>query len=187
MEFWLNHFLSAVSYILFFIPIYILTRLGYIYFLKKTLNLKRELIMFLFIMYIIALFSQTVFISLPNDISSILKFDFKGRINTYTFQVFIDSLRNYKLGNYSYFIINVLGNVFAFVPLGIFVPILFKNKKLFSLILIGFTLSLVIEIIQLTVIRATDVDDVMLNTIGTILGYLIYRFILIKIDICEKN
>ena len=63
-----------------------------------------------------------------------------------------------------------------FMPIGFFIPLLWKvsNRKV---IIIGFGSSLFIEICQLFLTRGTDVDDLILNTIGTILGLLLYRFL----------
>lgn len=70
--------------------------------------------------------------------------------------------------------INVVGNVAVFVPFGIAVPYLLGMR------LIRFTLSFiaalfVIEFLQLVLRRGSfDIDDVLLNTIGAIIGYFIY-------------
>lgn len=68
---------------------------------------------------------------------------------------------------------NCFGNVFLFVPLGFF--IVFLSKKYWKLrsILIGMYVSVLIEVIQLFNHRGTDVDDVILNTIGYCIGWLL--------------
>lgn len=67
-------------------------------------------------------------------------------------------------------------NVLMFVPLGIFIPSMCRSLDRFSYVsAISFALSLVIEISQLLNIRSTDVDDLIMNTIGAMLGYLIFR------------
>ena len=73
-------------------------------------------------------------------------------------------------------IINILGNIAAFVPLGIFVPIMFSNKyNYIKMAIICFDVSLCIEIIQLVSrVGCFDVDDLLLNTLGGFIGYLIY-------------
>ena len=45
-------------------------------------------------------------------------------------------------------------------------------------ILIGTLLSLFIEVIQIFIKRGTDIDDVILNTIGVLVGWLIFIFVL---------
>ena len=84
-----------------------------------------------------------------------------------------------KTGNWNLFWFNVIGNIVVFLPLGIFLPKLFQRcRKLLTVTVLSLELSLVIEITQLvTKIGSFDVDDLLLNTIGGILGYLIYSII----------
>ncbi len=85
-------------------------------------------------------------------------------------------------------LLNTLGNVIGFIPYGIFIPILFRRTDGFlKLLLIGFLTSLTIETIQLMFdVGVFDVDDLMLNTLGTILGYGLYRSVK-KIIVCERK
>lgn len=63
-------------------------------------------------------------------------------------------------------------NVLLFVPLGIFLPLLWKPyRKLWRAALFGFETSLLIELLQLFTYRATDVNDLITNTFGTLLGW----------------
>ena len=77
------------------------------------------------------------------------------------------------------FVVNILGNVLAFVPFGMMVPMLGrKNKKFIEVSLLCFELSLSIELIQLvTKVGAYDVDDLLLNTLGGMIGYMLYYII----------
>ena len=64
-----------------------------------------------------------------------------------------------------------------FIPSGILFPALYKRINSFwKTLFAGFLLSLCFEILQLPVItRATDIDDVILNTFGCALGYAVYK------------
>jgi len=74
---------------------------------------------------------------------------------------------------------NFWGNILLFVPLGIFLVLLFNQcQKLFVTAPIGMGISAVIELLQLFGVRSTDIDDVILNTVGTLLGYFIGRMII---------
>jgi hypothetical protein len=77
---------------------------------------------------------------------------------------------------------NILGNVAIFIPLGIFSAyVLREKKKIAAVICIG--ISLLFEIIQfITGSGAADIDDIILNTIGGIIGIVLYSFVLEKID-----
>ena len=81
-----------------------------------------------------------------------------------------------RTGNWDLFLLNVVGNIAVFIPIGVFFCKLFKRcKKLFPTALLTFELSLVIEIIQLlTKVGSFDVDDLFLNTMGGVCGYIIY-------------
>lgn len=70
-------------------------------------------------------------------------------------------------------LINIVGNVVAFMPLGFLLPLIADKKlKFFAVTLISFGLSLGIELTQLiTKVGSCDVDDLILNTIGGMMGY----------------
>ena len=87
-----------------------------------------------------------------------------------------------RTGSWRLFWWNVVGNVCVFVPFGAFLPALFaKCKRLFSVLLFTLELSFVVEIVQLvTKIGSFDVDDLLLNTLGGILGYFVYKIMAAK-------
>ena len=68
---------------------------------------------------------------------------------------------------------DIIGNFAMFIPTGIMTPLIYKNiNSLKKVVLTGFLISLIIEIIQLPfAVRASDVDDLILNTLGCLLGY----------------
>ncbi len=75
------------------------------------------------------------------------------------------------------FMVNIAGNIFAFCPFGFLLPVLNNKKRgILYVTLVSFEFSLFIELIQLiTRVGSYDIDDIILNTIGGILGYIIYR------------
>ena len=65
-------------------------------------------------------------------------------------------------------------NAVMFMPFGFMLPVLWEKCRTWSsTLLAGFFTSLAIEIIQLFSFRATDVDDLIMNTLGAYLGYVI--------------
>lgn len=76
-------------------------------------------------------------------------------------------------------LVNLLGNIIAFVPFGLFFPILSRpNRSFFKVSLISFEVSFLVEALQLlTRVGSCDVDDVILNTLGGMLGYLGFKMI----------
>ncbi len=75
---------------------------------------------------------------------------------------------------------NLVGNVIVFVPFGMFLPFIWKRFKNFAdTFLMGFLFSLGLELVQLfSAFGAFDVDDILLNVVGVIGGYVIYMLIL---------
>ena len=71
---------------------------------------------------------------------------------------------------------NLVGNVVVFMPLGMFLPWIWRRFRNFAdTFLAAFLFSLSIEIFQLfSAFGAFDVDDILLNCAGSIIGYLIY-------------
>ena len=76
---------------------------------------------------------------------------------------------------------NMAGNIFLFLPLGIFLPALFaKFDSLARVLLTAFALSAGIEAVQfisrlIGSFRTVDVDDVLLNTLGAAAGFFVYK------------
>ena len=76
---------------------------------------------------------------------------------------------------------NVL-NVIMFVPFGFMLPIMWNEFESFKkTVEVGFLFSLFIEIIQIFNFRATDLDDLIMNTLGTVIGFGIYYILFVKI------
>lgn len=66
-------------------------------------------------------------------------------------------------------------NIFMFMPLGFLLPLIWEDfRKIWKVAAVGLTFSFAIEICQLFCYRATDVDDLLMNTIGTVVGYVIW-------------
>ena len=76
-------------------------------------------------------------------------------------------------------LINVIGNSFLFLPVGIVYPIVYKKLNThLKVIAAGIGTSLAIEILQLPFFdRVTDIDDLILNSAGYLLGYGIYLLV----------
>lgn len=101
-----------------------------------------------------------------------LKSAFPFRIN---FIPFVNLLRYDSVRD---IIWNVVGNTAMFIPNGIVLPIVYKRLDNFGkVIAAGAFISLCIEVVQLPFAsRATDIDDLILNTLGAAIGYGIYKF-----------
>lgn len=71
---------------------------------------------------------------------------------------------------------NLFGNVIGFLPFGFILPVILdKMRSGWLIVLAGFGLSVTVEVIQLiTKVGCFDVDDMILNTAGAALGYLLF-------------
>jgi Glycopeptide antibiotics resistance protein len=74
------------------------------------------------------------------------------------------------------FLSNMFGNVIGFIPLGLIFPIINKRaRNFFFIVMISFEFSLLVETVQLVFkVGSFDVDDLILNTLGGMLGYLLF-------------
>ena len=74
---------------------------------------------------------------------------------------------------------NVIGNFSMFIPSGAVLPIVYRKLDSFRKVAgAGILLSLCIELLQLPFFqRTTDIDDLILNTAGVMVGYGIYSLV----------
>lgn len=75
--------------------------------------------------------------------------------------------------------LNLVGNVVAFIPFGMFLPVLFSRcRNFFLTLLFSLEFSLCVEIIQLVFkVGILDVDDIVLNTVGGCIGYILFLLV----------
>ena len=153
--------------------IWFLFRFIHIMFIKKRFEIKSEIVNVLYFISVMGIIGLTIFpimvINNPEDYT-----EFYVRNNYIPFSSINDLLEH------DYYMVplqNILGNILLFMPFGFMLTLKFKRmNSLFSVSLIGFTCSLLIEVIQLNLPnRAFDTDDIILNTLGTSLGLLMYK------------
>lgn len=71
--------------------------------------------------------------------------------------------------------INLFGNVLIFVPFGFFEALASRNRSFWTIMLDGFLVSLLVEVFQFVAkVGRFDVDDLILNTSGVVIGYIIF-------------
>ncbi|WP_164462153.1 VanZ family protein [Bacillus sp. FJAT-42376] len=75
---------------------------------------------------------------------------------------------------------NLLGNLAGFIPFGLLIPVLFKKmRKFWYMLLFSLLFSLTLEFIQLSLaLGVFDVDDLLLNTLGGGIGFILFRFMM---------
>ncbi len=135
-------------------------RLTYLIRNKQKFVVGNEIMMLTFIVYILCLFQ----IVTSQDVSGV------HGINLTIFK----ELTRYQVGS-RLFYRNIIGNIIMFIPFGFFTSYYLKLDKKRYIFYLALIVSVVIELIQLKIGRAFDVDDIILNLVGSILGYLLYR------------
>ena len=130
---------------------------------KKPFVLYKEIFLLFFLIYILCLFQIVTFEDQSLFISGNNLVPFK-------------EIMRYKVGS-RLFIKNVIGNVVMFIPYGIFASLYAKLDKPFHALCLVFFASVTVETTQLLIGRVFDIDDIILNVIGGLVGYGIYRLI----------
>lgn len=87
--------------------------------------------------------------------------------------------QHYDVVGCTLFLINIVGNVAAFMPFGFFLPIISRrSKKWYNTVMLGFGFSLTLETLQLIfMVGSFDVDDMILNTLGAAVGFTVYQIV----------
>lgn len=174
-----NYIVNIIPYMVIAVPIYLIIRFLMLRKSSRKFNLYHEIALLIFVIFVVGLASQIVIPKIELGINgniNILKNGTHG-INLLPLKVLFETYREVFINlNINYLIINFLGNIIMFMPIGFFIPLLWEipDKKI---IIVGFLFSLFIEVCQLFLNRGTDVDDLILNTLGTILGLLVYKFL----------
>lgn len=133
-------------------------RLAYIVKNKQRFCFYKELFSLVFILYVMCLFEVVT-----------MQDNNYGLLNIIPFK----EMFRYQIGS-RLFIKNIVGNVLLFLPYGYFVSYYLNLKKLKPAIILTVIVSLTIECVQLNIGRTFDIDDIILNTIGGIIGSMIY-------------
>lgn len=123
----------------------------------------KELLALAFVIYVMCLFYVVTFQDVSWSDSNFIPFK---------------EMFRYEFGT-TLFFCNVVGNMIMFMPYGFFVSYFLKLDKVFTMFILSLLTSLTIEFTQLQIGRVFDIDDIMLNVIGAIIGYFGY-LVLVK-------
>ncbi len=136
-------------------------RITYIIKNKTRFTLYEELLGLLFIVYLLMLFQVVT----EQDVISY------GN-NFIPFK----ELTRYHIGS-NLFYRNIVGNILLFAPYGFFTSYFLKLDKKRIAFTLTLIISLTIEGVQLLIGRCFDVDDILLNLVGGMLGYFVYKLL----------
>lgn len=175
------HMESMGGFMLLSLPLWLFLRTLWLMARQQSPRWGRELLLALFGLYLIGLASQTLMgASWRPEGMGLWKFA-QSRwqqgwgINLepgFTIRSMLEK------GSHGQKIINLAGNVVIFAPLGLLPPLLWKRcRHLWAALGLSAGVSCLIEFLQLFVGRSVDVDDVILNTLGGLLGYLLFCLI----------
>ncbi len=145
----------------------------FLIFIWKKFNIKKLIISSLFYFYIITVISVTIFPIPIQWLNEVWKYGWKN--NFIPFLSIFDILFNSSL---AFIIKQIIGNIFLFIPMGFLVPLIWKSKRVLKKALfVGVILSFSIELLQYIIFyyRVTDIDDILLNTLGFVIGFYLYR------------
>lgn len=157
----------------------------------KKLNISKKVVHFnliiIFIIYITTILMLMLFDSrfgrqgliFAKWDNNLLKSYIDTSFNMVPFRTITLFIKGYTKGIISFknFSINIFGNFVAFMPCGILVPALFKKiNKYYKFLIIMIMFVLLIEFLQfLTLSGSCDIDDLILNIIGSSIIYFIYK------------
>ena len=82
--------------------------------------------------------------------------------------------QNLLSGHSGWEIFMLLGNIIMFLPLGFFTALLWRDPSWLKSLLAGFSFSLFVEVIQFFIGRSSDVNDVLLNSLGALCGFWLF-------------
>jgi glycopeptide antibiotics resistance protein len=134
-----------------------------------------------FYVYIFMVLTLTGYFILFREVSAhnwwhkmMIRIDRKDHVNLELFKMF----KIYKIWSKQ-----IVGNFIMLLPLGIFLPLLYKKISNFGLVfIVSILISTLFELLQLiTSIRSADVDDIFLNTLGACTGFILYKLFTLTI------
>ena len=155
-----NAFSRLYPTVLILIIIICSIRIAYIIKNNQKFVLYKELISLGFILYLLFLYNIVTYQ------------DTYSAIGTSNYVPFREILR-YKFGSELFFK-NIVGNIVIFIPFGYFVAYFLKPKRLGLVCILTLIATTTIELTQLSIGRVFDIDDIILNLLGGILGCIIY-------------
>jgi len=126
---------------------------------RERISLYKEFFSILSIIYIFLLFQLLTKVELNTN-------------SGYNIMPFTEILR-YEFGS-NLFYYNVVGNIVIFIPFGFFIASYVQSKNIFPALIISGIVSTTVEFVQLNIGRSFDIDDIILNILGAIVGYLLY-------------
>lgn len=181
----INRFMQVIPITLLIGLLYIIFRFIYLRRKKADINYKKEIFYLIFVCYLTGLLNLVLVPAIfwgniwyyifygysDNPFAGMFEFSYN----------FVPTLYKIIKGEYllgSWISEMLVGNILMFIPMGILLPLCFKsinNKK--SILKYAILVPLAIELIQPTIGRSFDIDDLIMNFLGIIIGYFLVYII----------
>lgn len=151
--------------------------MGIVVYSRRQDNFFQIFVQSTFLIYVFMVLTLTGYFLLFKELASpgwwhkvVHRIENKEHVNLHAFLMF----KQFKIASRQ-----VIGNLVMLLPLAIFIPLLSSRASGFiPVFLICLLVSVCIELMQLaTFYRSTDIDDVILNTAGAVVGYLLYLLV----------
>lgn len=140
------------------------------FMLRKRIPLLRQLAYFLFAVCLIVISVPTVLW----DLLSVVFGAYEVTLHTLNIVPFKFITENWDMGARKQ-VTQIIANILMFVPLGFILPVVFPRVRAFARTAVCMlSFSFLIELVQYFIGRSADVDDLILNTVGGMVGYLIF-------------
>lgn len=174
-------------------PLFLISVILYVLFLvygvRRRIPIINLLLYSVFYFYLNAVIYVTLF-PIPIDsrlIQDRLSAGYEVPHNFTPFSTITDLISNYLDSSISFSMIfkQVAGNILLLLPLGFYLPLFFHKKpQWYKISMYGFLASISIEAMQFMIstligfqYRAIDIDDIILNTVGTTIGFFLFRLL----------
>ncbi len=133
-------------------------RIAFLISKKEKFVIYKEFTYLLFVIYLLSLFYIVTF-----------------QDNNYGYSNFIPFKEIFRYNiNSKLFFRNIIGNILLFMPFGLFTAAYLDSNKIYPIFILTFISSLSVEIVQKIIGRVFDIDDIILNVLGGVIGALIY-------------
>ena len=126
---------------------------------KKRIVLYHEILNLSFVVYLMCFFYILTFEDVDWSTANIIPFK---------------EMFRFEFGS-KMFLRNVLGNILLFLPYGFYLSYFMKLRKVKYVAAFSLFVSIAVEIVQYRIGRVFDIDDIILNIVGGILGYYVYQ------------
>lgn len=171
---------SLLFIMICFLPLYCIVRVHWLRGHNGGLNPAREIVMALFVLFMLGLLTLTFqkgeeYLKSRTLAQAWDRLQNGEGVNFIPFHTIRNYVKHGRAAKVNFIWVNIIGNIVMFIPWGLGLPLLWRKfRSAWKVTIMSFILPVCIEFCQLFVGRTVDVDDVILNFTGGIIGGLLY-------------